>query len=283
MDNYYHEIVEHRNKIPGLIAFLDDELIKRYFPSDVFVPTHWHRSLEITLIENAEVALQIGEEETLISDDFTCVNSGAVHSLRAKKLTKDSTFIIVLISYDFIKAFIPQIDDIYFDLKINTDHRLLKDKYYQLKELYLHQDEFTYLQINACLLEILNLLLKNYQVPKHLVKAKSLKAQDQIKMVLSYIHEHYQEDLSLNKMTSIFYVSKEHFSRQFHHYVGKSFKEYLMAYRLYKAYDDVVSTSKPIQEIAYDHGFLNVKSFIKLFKETYLLTPLQYRKKISNK
>lgn len=102
-------------------------------------------------------------------------------------------------------------------------------------------------------------------------------------MVLAYIHDHYQEDLSLNKMTSIFYVSKEHFSRQFHHYVGKSFKEYLMSYRLYKAYDDVISTSKTIQEIAYDHGFLNVKSFIKLFKETYHSTPFQYRKKISNK
>ena len=113
------------------------------------------------------------------------------------------------------------------------------------------------------------------------MKTKSSKNQEQIKEILTYLHEHYQEPLSLSDMADSFYMSKEHFSRQFHHYIGKTFRDYLSSYRLFKAYDDIINSDMTVQDIARLHGFLNVKSFIKIFRDTYHQTPLQYRKEMS--
>lgn len=279
MDKYRHERVEYNNQIPAMFAVLDQSQIKKYFPTDIFIPSHWHRSLEISLIENAEVILQIGEKEQLIEDDFTCVNSGIVHSLNAKSLKKNSSCIILLISYDFIKSYYPEIDNIYFDLSKNKDHESLKVLYYKLKELHLNQASYSYLDITACILEILSHLLREYKVQRSDIENKLYKNQDRIKDILNYLHEHYMEELTLNYMAEMFYVSKEYFSRQFHHYVGKTFRDYLVSFRVYKSYEDVVKSNMTIQDIAGKHGFLNVRSFIKAFTDTYNETPLRYRKR----
>lgn len=280
MDIYYHERVEHHDQIPAKIIYLNSESIHQFLSHDIFIPTHWHRSLEISYIENAEVILQIQDKEYCISNDFTCINSGIVHSLRAKTIDDNANCMIVLFSYDFIKQYYPQIDDIVFDLNLKKDHSELKQLYDELKHLYFHQDSYTYIDINACLLRILALLLREFKVLKGPIKIK--RNQDIIKDVLTYLHDHYQEDLTLYQLADLFHMSHEYLSRQFHHYVGKTFRDYLSSYRLYKAYDDVVNSYMTIQDIALKHGFLNVKSLIKIFRETYGMTPLQYRK-MSNK
>lgn len=279
MNEYYHETVMQQNQIPGLVAVLDGKDIKDNFPLDIFIPAHWHRSIEISLIEDAEVVLHLGNQEIVIENDFTCVNSSVPHSLKGRKLGENPKAIILLISYDFIKQFYPNIDNITFDLNIKKDHFDLKQLYKKLEHLYLQQDEYTYLEINACILEIFTLLLRNYQGNKQVNKQTN--HQEQIKAILAYLHEHYNEDLSLLDMAEQFHLSNEYFSRKFHYYIGKTFRDYLASYRLYKAYDDVINSNKDIKDIAMIHGFLNVKSFIKIFKDTYSLTPLQYRKKMS--
>lgn len=275
--NGYHENVKHHHQLPAMIAILDSKLVKNYFPTDIFVPSHWHRSLEISLIENIDVYVRIGEKETCIRNDFTCINSGVVHSLRASEIHENSSCIILLISYDFIKQYYPDIDNCSFDLSLNNDHTTLKQLYYHLRDLYQHQGPFTYLSIIACLLEILDILLTSYKVTIYDVEKKSARKQNQIKEVLTYLHTHYQEELSLQDLADSFHVSKEYFSRQFHHYVGKTFRDYLADYRLYKAYEDVIHSDLTIQEIALRHGFSNVRSFIKLFNASYGNTPMQYR------
>lgn len=281
MENYYHERVALEHQLPAMIAVLDEMGIQKSFPHDVFIPTHWHRSLEISLLENAEVILQIGEKEYVIDNDFTCVNSGVVHSLRAQSIKANPHCLIVLISYDFMKQYYPNIDNIIFDLSIKDNHNDLRILYRRLETLYLNQDQYSYLDITACLFDIFALLLREYKVEKQLMKTKSSKNQEQIKEILTYLHEHYQEPLSLSDMADSFYMSKEHFSRQFHHYIGKTFRDYLSSYRLFKAYDDIINSDMTVQDIARLHGFLNVKSFIKIFRDTYHQTPLQYRKEMS--
>lgn len=283
MDQYRHESVKHSQHIPAMIAVLDETMIKQNFPAEIFIPSHWHRSLEISYIEKAEVILQIGENEYPIEDDFTCINSGVVHSLRCRRFDHTSSCIVLLFSYEFLKQYCPEIDHIYFDLNRNKDHEPLKRLYTKLKEVYLKEEPYAYLDVTACLLEILGLLMREYRVEKDDIKFRSSKKQEEIKLVLTYLHEHYQEDISLNDMAKQYHMSKEHFSRQFHHYIGKTFRDYLASYRLYKAYEDIIHSEKSIQDIALIHGFVNVRSLIQQFTKTYHDTPMQYRKKYKMK
>lgn len=279
MERYHHESVPHSQQLPAMIAILDRQLIQQNFPEEIFIPSHWHRSLEISLIEQAEVVLQIGEQEFLIKDDFTCINSGVVHSLRCNRMNERSSSIVVLFSYEFLTQYCPEIDSIYFDLRLKEDHTPLKQLYVKLKEAYLKDQPYAYLNVTACLLEILGVLMRDYKVEKDDIKFRSSKKQEEIKIVLSYLHEHYQEDISLQDMAMRYHMSKEHFSRQFHHYVGKTFRDYLSSYRLYKAYEDIVHSDSSIQDIARRHGFVNVRSLIQQFTRVYQDTPMQYRKK----
>lgn len=273
--DWNHEQILSKNHIPALIAILDKEEIDKVMPMQKFIPLHWHRSIEISLIENAEAILQIGTKKTIVKNDFTCINSSVLHSISGHSLNNQTHCIILVLSYDFIKTYYPDIDHVTFDLSLKQDHSDLKALFYRLKTLYLNQDEYTYLQINACLLDILHLMLSQYQKPKvQSDKDKFILIKD----VLSYLHQHYQEDLTLEDMAKHFHMSKEHFSRQFHQYVRETYIHYLKAYRLYQAYDDVVHSHKTIQDIARIHGFLNVKSFINAFTREYHQTPLQYRK-----
>lgn len=283
MADYYHEDVTGEGKIPALMASLQQKEIQRFFPNEIFIPFHWHRSLELSLIENAEVILQVGQKELLIKNDFTCVNSGMVHALRGKTVNEDVHCFVLVLSYEFMKQYYPDIDQVYFDLSVKKDHDDLIEIYRRIEKQYLNQDQYSYLDITASLLELFSLLLREYKIDKPLKKIKSIKTQEQVKNVLNYIHNHYQESLSLTDIADQFYMSNEHFSRQFHHYVGQTFRDYLFSYRLYKAYEDVIHSEITIQDIARIHGFTNVKSFIKAFHDTYHQTPLQYRKKYFEK
>lgn len=279
METYPHERVELTAQLPALIAVLDKQSIKQNFPSGAFIPAHWHRSLEITLIENAEVILRVGNNEYIIKDNFTCINSGEVHSIHAKKnmeIPDNAHSIILIISYDFIIQYCPEFENIRFELPINNPNTALKELFYKLETLYNNNDKYNSLTITACILEILNLLLTKYQTSSSVPIPKA-KGQKQIKQILTYLHENYQEELTLESLASHFHISKEYLSRQFHRYVGSTFRDYLIGYRLYHAYEDIIHSNRTIQEIAQLHGFANVKSLIHTFKEAYGDTPYQYR------
>lgn len=67
-------------------------------------------------------------------------------------------------------------------------------------------------------------------------------------------------------------------SKFFKTQVGIGFNRYLNLFRLNKSMNDLLNSNKIILEIALDHGFSSVKSYTKIFKETYNQTPSTFRK-----
>lgn len=53
---------------------------------------------------------------------------------------------------------------------------------------------------------------------------------------------------------------------------------YINIIRLEKSYPDLMNTDYPIIQIALNHGFPNEKSYNRVFKAVYNVTPYQYRK-----
>ena len=88
-----------------------------------------------------------------------------------------------------------------------------------------------------------------------------------IKMT-QYIDLHYNEDLSIDNIAQHFNISTGYLSRYFKSHLNMTVKEYLIAVRLKKARQDVLFSNYTILEIAYLHGFPNLKSFINAFKKS---------------
>jgi AraC-like DNA-binding protein len=95
---------------------------------------------------------------------------------------------------------------------------------------------------------------------------------------LLYLQSHYT-DFSMAKMESHFGLSASYISRIFKANTGNTIIETLTAIRLETAKNLLKSTSFLIDDIAEHIGYEDVTYFIRVFKNKFAATPLQYRKK----
>ena len=94
---------------------------------------------------------------------------------------------------------------------------------------------------------------------------------------MTYINEHYMDDILLEDVAVFAGFSKYYFSRMFKQFSGLSFSEYLMRKRLNVAIDLLVRTRQPVKAIAGLSGFGSVATFNRIFREKKNCTPSQYR------
>ncbi|MFV0466888.1 MAG: helix-turn-helix domain-containing protein [Lachnospiraceae bacterium] len=94
---------------------------------------------------------------------------------------------------------------------------------------------------------------------------------------LSYISEHFKEDISLDSLAEMASLSQFYFTRLFAKETGMTPHQYLIATRISYAKYMLKSTSVSIKEIAFDSGFTSESGFCSTFKKWEHITPSQYR------
>ncbi|PZE20760.1 response regulator [Paenibacillus xerothermodurans] len=103
-----------------------------------------------------------------------------------------------------------------------------------------------------------------------------------IKSVITYIHHHFYEQVTLNEVADWVYLSASHFSRLFKAEMGVTFIEYLTKYRVEQSKRLIKMTSLPIEVIANNTGFTNAGYFATTFKRLEGKTPTEYRTMFCN-
>ncbi len=98
-----------------------------------------------------------------------------------------------------------------------------------------------------------------------------------IQTVISYMENHYEQNLTLDKMAEMTNTSKYHFSKQFKRYTGFSPHDYLITIRLKQAKILLKTTSLPASKISHMVGIHDINNFNYLFKKKIGKTPIQYR------
>ena len=94
---------------------------------------------------------------------------------------------------------------------------------------------------------------------------------------MTYINNHYKQDLSLEDVAEFAGFSRYYFSRSFKKQTGYSFKDYLCQKRLQVAMDLLIRTDKSMKDVAADSGFGSVATFNRVFREKKGCTPTQFR------
>ncbi len=101
---------------------------------------------------------------------------------------------------------------------------------------------------------------------------------DVVSQVMAYIDAHYsEEELSLNTLAAHVNFSPNHLSAVFRQATGQTFIKYLTDYRLDKAKELLLTTSKKSNEIGLLVGYKDPHYFSYLFKKTQGMTTTQYR------
>lgn len=291
--NYSYEIVTTPKNIPAKIVIHTDPGV---------VLKHWHKDLELTyLYEGSAVFYVNGKISPIENKQLFLVNSGDIHSV-IDYGNDVVTIITILISYNFLKDNCPDIDNFEFKLKENNNRSIkrLKDIHEEIVGMYIedmqinntplifvedqnNNDKYHYLKIQSLLYEILYILLNEFGTKKDInIEFKNKKHLERLGIITEFIDKNYKDNISLDEIALKYGISKEYLATTFKKYMGITVGTYLKNMRLKSAYRDLVNTDYSINQLSFDNGFPNIKSFINSFKEQYGETPYKYKKKLEN-
>ncbi len=103
------------------------------------------------------------------------------------------------------------------------------------------------------------------------------------KKMITFIYEHFSEKITLTDIARSANINTHTCCDIFKHYLNTSPVAYLNAFRLDMSTKLLKTSKASVQYISYSCGFDSSAYFIKLFKERYGITPIQYRKQINER
>jgi AraC-like DNA-binding protein len=96
--------------------------------------------------------------------------------------------------------------------------------------------------------------------------------------VIEYISLNFKEPITLETLSTEFGVSKSYLSHVFSEQLNIHFRTYLGAVRADYCAALMKTTSKSLTDIAFEGGFESQRSFNRVFKEYFGISPSEYKK-----
>ncbi len=101
---------------------------------------------------------------------------------------------------------------------------------------------------------------------------------DWLMEAIGYIETNFASDISVDFLINNAHVSRSLFVRKFKQYTSMSPKQYIMKVRMMKARKMLEKTNDSVSDIAYKCGFVSSSDFSKRFRESFGITPKEYRR-----
>lgn len=247
-----------------------------------YTPHHWHKAVELALVERGTVTCMFETSTTLRkAGELLLVPSYEVHQTRCSRRAR---YLSVYLEPGMLSRYMPFFQHLSFSLFFDPRDAAkaaafqgLQDRMRRLLELRNHPGAA--LEQQACLFGLAALLADHFSQP--LVREEvSLRQSDMARLepVLEYIQLHHGEDLQLDNAAKVMGLNKEYFCRLFKKSMGITHLQYIYQVRAAAVCRDLEYTDDPIGEIAERHGFHDSKTLNQYFKELYGCTPSEKRK-----
>ncbi len=268
----------------------DDLFIILNHPNAKFdYPIHCHPEYEINLVMNTTGKRVVGDSEENFSNLDLVMTGPYVPHVWKSDLDTNHTITIQfsgnLLEFPMInkRLFHPikqLLEDSCYGLSFSgPETSIIKNEIMELTKMQGFQTATTFLNI-------LNLLATANR--KKLVSCaydcetlvKTSKSR-RIAKVCKYVEDHISEDIKLADVSGLVNMSESAFSHFFKKRTNLSFISYLNNLRITKACNLLASTTLSASEICYSCGYNNKSNFIKIFRKKKNMTPIEYRKYIS--
>ena len=130
-------------------------------------------------------------------------------------------------------------------------------------------------------LEILSLFIKA-PLSAEAGRSDSNRSIESVHKAISFIDKNYTKNISLDDIASHVHLSKIYFHNLFLRSTGQTPHEYILSKRINNVKFLLTATDKSFSDIAYDCGFSSHAYMTYAFKKRMSLTPMQYKKKLTN-
>ncbi len=275
-------------KIHGNLSFPIELYNSKFSATDYDnVGCHWHQEIEFMLCLEGKMEVQVNEKIYLLEkDNAVFINSNKLHSANIIENSSSSWLAIVFDSkliYGFENSYIKNkyIDPIIHSKKINS--LLITD--YQIIDLLKSINSFNKSNSNDKELTLIIMLLNLWNLIYEKLNSIGQNENDnfsnstRIKIILDFIHENYQNKISITDISNHINLCKSECQRFFKKEIGVTIIEYLIKYRIEKSLNLLLSKKLTIKEIAYFVGFNRTSYFCETFKKYLSITPNDFIKK----
>lgn len=276
--NTFQEIVEFQKNSSLRIWYNDC--------SDCYAP-HWHTVLEIILpLENYYLA-DINEHHfRIMPGEILLIPPGELHELTAPNTGKRLIFMFDISMFSKLKSFAGiqslLVQPIYITL---DDYPSIYDDVYSLlmniQEEYFGANEYAELTIYSLLINLFVKLGYHHIHKQDLFPNVSLSKQKEyvrkFNQLLTYIDQHYMEELDLDHLSESVGFSKYHFLRLFKQYMGTTLGDYVTIRRIKASEKLLCNLDLSIAEVASQSGFSSISTFNRIFKQYKKCSPTEYR------
>ncbi|MDL2251187.1 AraC family transcriptional regulator [Lachnospiraceae bacterium OttesenSCG-928-J05] len=271
MDKRQHELVLPNKDLPFKLFLFEGG------DGNYIRERHWHRSVEIFAVTEGEIRFFRGGERTILkAGELLLINSNEVHSVMAPT---PNTTIVLQIPLGTFEGYFTEERYIRFAPTKGADDEALMTVLKKLYRTYQEGEEGYLLKVLSDYYRLLYILVTEYRekaVDKEDVNRN--KKLNKLAKITDYLRDHYQQELSLEKVAKIFGYSPTYLSHMFRENIDISYKMYLQEIRLEYALSDLEKGELTLSEIADKHGFASGKSFAKVFKRRYGILPSEYRR-----
>ena len=241
----------------------------------VHIPPHLHEEVEMIYVTSGTVELGVGQElHHMEKGDFAIVFPNVIHHYQVFGTGKNEGIYIFMepamlpFYYDDLQKFSPQypiiekknlcadiVNAINTLMDAETDNRMLMQAYVHV--------------IFAHIFASMKMIEKEY-----------VGGNDIVYKSVEYVAKNFRSEISLDKMAYDLGVSKYVLSRMFAKTFHCNFNQYINGVRLNYASSLLKNSSDSITNIYLDCGFESQRTFNRVFKSRYKMSPREYRKRV---
>lgn len=243
---------------------------------------HLHSQVELDIVESSEVEFMVdGRNLTIGAGGGVLICPHTIHSMQYTAPGSVSTFIF---GTDFLLDFMSFFESTKTPFVILDKERCPAFAQAQIPFLleFSHNYNIGKTVVKGLLSVLLSGMMPAYSGGEFEEREDRLSSYQVCRKLLAYVDENITQDLSLKSIAKALNIVPCYVSSVFSKNFNMTLNHYIGTKRIAMAKTMLISTLKPMSEIAYECGFSSVRSFNRRFKELEGMPPTQYRESFMN-
>lgn len=249
---------------------------------------HWHEEVQFIFVRQGIIHARIYDEELDVqAGDCLFINRCVPHKTTEVVDCQYHSYIIPERMLSFFPRSSMEKEEVnallyhpgfsFFLLRQdNPAHRSALRQMEQMDQIYFSQKQICHFHYRLNI-ALVTFWLEFISALPSLPPAVEPKDHQRIQKLLTFIHHHYAQDITVEKIAAAANISKTECLRCFRKYADESPYQYLIKYRLHISASLLKNTKTPVTAIATSVGFSSASSYIRYFRKYYGCTPKTYR------
>lgn len=235
------------------------------------IPIHKHSALEIVLPFYTNGCEVLAIKKIIHSGELLIIPSYSSHGFRSLSNDMYKGYAL-LIDVNFLNSIVHRASSYDFQIKNKHDQEILTHYFMNLIICFENESSFHKIKMYQCFYDFLSYLFN------HCAIYKERKPQTLIEEVLDYCEEHLMQDLTIDSISSHFFISKTSLYHLFKNETGMTLTKYIVLLRLEKAKDLLLHSKFSINDIIEMCGFQSHRTFYRQFTNHYHISPKKIRR-----